>query len=66
MSELYDSLSRENLRFRSDADVLALQQILNDVLKSAVFQIYVQNEEFETVRGDFARKLAIIERGAML
>ena len=66
MRELYGSLSRENLRFRSDEDVIALQQILNDILKDALFQIYVNNEDFEAARGAFARKLAIIECGAKL
>ena len=66
MRELYGSLSRENLRFRSDEDVIALQQILNDILKDAPFQIYVNNEDFEAARGAFARKLVIIECGAKL
>ena len=46
--------------------MIALQQILNDILKDALFQIYVNNEDFEAARGAFARKLAIIECGAKL
>lgn len=66
VNQLFDSLSRENLRFRSDTDVLALQQILNNVLKDAIYQIYVQNQDFESVRNDYARKIDIIKCGAMM
>ena len=69
MRELvWQSLAREPaLPQRRNLNEPALQQILNDILKDALFQIYVNIEDFEDVaRGAFARKLAIIECGAKL
>ena len=58
------SYSRDNLRFPEDEDVIALQQILNGIIRSAVFKIYAEDESIESVKREFARKLDIIRQGA--
>lgn len=56
--------NRENLRFKRDEDIINLTQILIQVLKNAVFNVYVAGMNYQIVRKSYMRKLEIIKAGA--
>ena len=58
--------SRENLRFPDDRDYELFSQILNSVLKNALFDYYVTDQPYEQVKSDYLRKLEILKRGALI
>jgi hypothetical protein len=64
INDLYRSFSRTGLKFDSDSDMLALQQILNAILKPEIYKIYAEGIGIEEVRADYLRKLEIIRLGA--
>lgn len=64
--KLCATYSRENFRFKNDEDMRALQQILNSILKNSVFKIFCQDENIESVKADFLRKLEIIKLGTLI
>ena len=66
LKKLCSSYSREKFRFNSDEDMNALQQILNSILKNSVFKIFCQDENIESVKADFMRKLEIVKRGTLI
>ena len=62
---LTDEFSRKEFRFKSDEDMILLQQILNSVLKNAIYNYYVFNTDPEETKQHYLRKLYIIKQGAM-
>lgn len=61
----FDSIIRDNLRFISDEEVHSLSLILTLILKNAVFNLFVKNENPDKVREEFMRKIKIIKAGAL-
>ena len=64
IKNLSKSFDREQLRFKSDEDVELLKQILTQLLKNAIFNVYVNGKQVEEVRKNFLRKIEIIKKGA--
>lgn len=61
----FDSVIKDNLRFKNDEDIHSLSLILTLILKNAVFNLFVKNDEPENVREEFRRKIRIIKAGAL-
>lgn len=64
--ELTLSFRRDNLKYTSDEDVECLSQILTQVLKNAVFNVFVKNREIDEVRKNYLHKLKLIKSGAFI
>ena len=60
-----DEFSRKGFRFKSDEDMILLQQILTSVLKNAIYNYYVFDADPEETKKCYLRKLYIIKQGAM-
>lgn len=60
-----NNFDRSNLKFTSDKDIECLSQILTQVLKNAIFNVFVIGKPFEEVHSDYHRKLEIIKKGAV-
>jgi len=60
-----DEFSRKGFRFKSDEDMILLQQILTSVLKNAIYNYYVFDADAEETKKRYLRKLYIIKHGAM-
>lgn len=68
ISELFsgiDSIITNNLKFKSEEEIHSLSLILTLILKNAVFNLFVKNEDTESVREEFMRKIKIIQEGAI-
>lgn len=61
----FDSVIKDNLRFKNDEEIHSLSLILTLILKNAVFNLFVKNEEPENVKEEFMRKIRIIKAGAL-
>ena len=57
--------SRDRLRFKSDSDFDLLWQILISMLKNALFNFYVMEDDCARVRQEYRRKLEILKYGAL-
>lgn len=69
ISEIFrgcDSVIKDNLRFKSNEDIHSLSLILTLILKNAVFNLFVKNQDPERVREEFMRKIKIIKAGALV
>lgn len=64
--EFSNQFNRANLKYKSDEDVKCLSQILTQVLKNAIFDVFVVGMDCEKVRKDYLRKLEIIKNGAVI
>lgn len=56
---------RDNLKFKSDEDVERLVQILTQVLKNAIFNVFIIGKPCDEVGDDYRKKLEIIKAGAV-
>lgn len=63
--EFSNRFNRDNLKYKSDEDVKCLSQILTQVLKNAIFDVFVMGMDCEKVRKNYLRKLEIIKSGAV-
>ena len=63
--EFSNRFNRDNLKYKSDEDVKRLSQILTQVLKNAIFDVFVVGMDCDKVRKDYLRKLEIIKNGAV-
>lgn len=64
--ELTKHFNRDNLKYRNEEDVEALNQILTQVLKNAIFNYFVKGNDYEGVKRSYLRKLEIIKSGAVI
>ena len=64
--ELTKHFNRDNLKYRNEEDVEALNQILTQVLKNAIFNYFVKGNDYEEVKRSYLRKLEIIKSGAVI
>lgn len=62
----HSQVNRSNLRFKSDEDVENLCQILTQIMKNALFNIFVKGDPSDKVRASFKRKIEIIKKGATI
>lgn len=63
--EFSNRFNRDNLKYKSDEDVQCLSQILTQVLKNAIFDVFVAGMDCDKVRKNYLRKLEIIKSGAV-
>ena len=61
----FKTYSRSGLRYPGDRDFELLTQILNGMLKNAVFNFLVIEQPLEAVRSEYTRKLEILKTGAV-
>lgn len=57
--------SRKGFRFKSDEDMIFLQQILTSVLKNEIYNFYVFEMDSAETKQRYLRKLYIIKQGAI-
>ena len=65
LQDMSKQVNRSNLKYKSDDDVQLLTQILIQVLKNALFDVFVMGMDREKIRQTFLRKLEIIRTGAV-
>lgn len=64
--EFSNRFNRDNLKYKSDEDVKCLSQILTQVLKNSIFDVFVVGMDCDKVRKNYLRKLEIIKSGAVI
>lgn len=64
-SEIYLMVDRQNLKFQDDESVKCLIEILTQVLKNAIFDVFVAGSDREEVRERLIKKIDIIKQGAV-
>lgn len=64
-NEIYLMVDRENLKFQDNESVKCLIEILTQVLKNAIFDVFVAGSDREEVRERLIKKIDIIKQGAV-
>lgn len=64
-SEIYLMVDRQNLKFQNNESVKCLIEILTQVLKNAIFDVFVAGSDREEVRERLIKKIDIIKQGAV-
>lgn len=64
-SEIYLMVDRQNLKFQDNESVKCLIEILTQVLKNSVFDVFVAGCDREEVRSMLVKKIEIIKQGAV-
>ena len=64
-NEIYLMVDRQNLKFQDDESVKCLIEILTQVLKNAIFDVFVAGSDREEVRERLIKKIDIIKQGAV-
>lgn len=64
-NEIYTMVDRQNLKFQDNESVKCLIEILTQVLKNAIFDVFVAGSDREEVRERLAKKIDIIKQGAV-
>lgn len=64
-NEIYTMVDRQNLKFQDDESVKCLIEILTQVLKNAIFDVFVAGSDREEVRERLIKKIDIIKQGAV-
>lgn len=64
-SEIYLMVDRQNLKFQDNESVKCLIEILTQVLKNAIFDVFVAGSGREEVRERLIKKIDIIKQGAI-
>lgn len=66
LQEISKHFNRDNLKYKSENDVKFLSQILTQVLKNAIFDVFVVGMDREKIKQNYLRKLEIIKTGAVI
>ncbi len=66
INEIYLIVDRKNLKFKDDYSIKSLIEILSQILKNSVFNLFVAGQDYETVRCSMVRKIEIIKQGAVV
>ncbi|MCQ2513861.1 MAG: TetR/AcrR family transcriptional regulator [Ruminococcus sp.] len=66
IEDMTNKFNRDNLRFKDDEDVKNLSLILSQLLKNAVFNVFVMGEDDQLVLKNLLRKFEIIKNGAVV
>ena len=64
-NEIYTMVDRQNLKFQDNESVKCLIEILTQVLKNAIFDVFVAGCDREEVRERLIKKIDIIKQGAI-
>lgn len=64
-NEIYLMVDRQNLKFQDNKSVKCLIEILTQVLKNAIFDVFVAGSDREEVRERLIKKIDIIKQGAV-
>ena len=64
-NEIYLMVDRQNLKFQDNESVKCLIEILTQVLKNAIFDVFVAGSDREEVRKRLIKKIDIIKQGAV-
>lgn len=64
-NEIYTMVDRQNLKFQDNESVKCLIEILTQVLKNAIFDVFVAGSDREEVRERLIKKIYIIKQGAV-
>ena len=64
-NEIYTMVDRQNLKFQDNESVKCLIEILTQVLKNAIFDVFVAGSDREEVRERLVKKIDIIKQGAV-
>ena len=64
-NEIYIMVDRQNLKFQDNESVKCLIEILTQVLKNAIFDVFVAGCDREEVRERLIKKIDIIKQGAV-
>ena len=64
-NEIYLMVDRQNLKFPDNESVKCLIEILTQVLKNAIFDVFVAGSDREEVRERLIKKIDIIKQGAV-
>lgn len=64
-NEIYTMVDRQNLKFQDNESVKCLIEILRQVLKNAIFDVFVAGCDREEVRERLIKKIDIIKQGAV-
>lgn len=64
-NEIYTMVDRQNLKFQDNERVKCLIEILTQVLKNAIFDVFVAGSDREEVRERLIKKIDIIKQGAV-
>lgn len=64
-NEIYLMVDRQNLKFQDSESVKCLIEILTQVLKNSVFDVFVAGCDREEVRSTLVKKIEIIKQGAV-
>ena len=64
-NEIYTMVDRQNLKFQDNESVKCLIEILTQVLKNAIFDVFVAGSDREEVRKRLIKKIDIIKQGAV-
>lgn len=64
-SEIYLMVDRQNLKFQDNESVKCLIEILTQVLKNTIFDVFVAGSDREEVRERLIKKIDIIKQGAV-
>lgn len=64
-NEIYLMVDRQNLKFQDNESVKCLIEILTQVLKNAIFDVFVAGSDREEVRERLIKKNDIIKQGAV-
>lgn len=64
-NEIYLMVDRQNLKFQDNESVKCLIEILTQVLKNAIFDVFVAGSDREEVRERLIKKTDIIKQGAV-
>ncbi len=65
LNKIAKQYNTDNLKFKSSEDVEYLSQILTQLLKNAIFNYFVTDVDYQTVKKAFLRKLQIVKSGAL-
>lgn len=65
LNNIAKQYNTDNLKFKSPEDVEYLSQILTQLLKNAIFNYFVIDVDYQTVKKTFLRKLEIVKSGAV-
>ncbi|MEE1061801.1 MAG: TetR family transcriptional regulator [Ruminococcus sp.] len=62
---IFNYVDRSVLAFSSEFDVECLLEILNQLFKNAMFDLFVMEVDCNVIKNSFARKIEIIKAGAL-
>ena len=65
LNKIAKQYNTDNLKFKSSEDVEYLSQILTQLLKNAIFNYFVIDVDYQTVKKTLLRKLEIVKSGAV-